>query len=171
MEVTEYRLEGSHRRIDMIAIPPSSAGSSVIDSTIRTESYEDQPRDVHEEKCNIYVPTIPFYKDKFNLTSIEVIGLMVGARGTIPHLFVCFCRKFDLPSGLIMAVVIAVVKVAIVSKISKNRGRGGHGEDPPPEGTSIILQMELETTKLAIEMRRYSDYNRLQCRLKERELN
>ncbi|PSN50363.1 hypothetical protein C0J52_07611 [Blattella germanica] len=90
----------------MIAIPASFTEGYIIDPTIRTESYEDQPRDIQEEKCSIYIPTTPFYKDKYNLTSIEVIGLLVGARGTMPHLFVSFCRKF----GVIMAVVIAAIK-------------------------------------------------------------
>ncbi|PSN55734.1 hypothetical protein C0J52_04806 [Blattella germanica] len=70
-EVHRVSLEGSYHRIDMIAIPASSTEGYIIDPTIRTECYEDQPRDVHEEKCNFYVPTIPFYKDKYNLTSIE----------------------------------------------------------------------------------------------------
>ncbi|PSN51983.1 hypothetical protein C0J52_18906 [Blattella germanica] len=62
-EVHGVSLEGSHRRIDMIAIPASSVEGYIIDPTIRTESYEDQPIDVHEDKCNIYVPTLyPFIR-------------------------------------------------------------------------------------------------------------
>ncbi|KAJ4446269.1 hypothetical protein ANN_12963 [Periplaneta americana] len=51
----------------------------------RFETYKGQPEDVHEEKRAIYVPTIPYYKDKYQPHDISVTGLMFGARGTIPN--------------------------------------------------------------------------------------
>ena len=36
----------------------------------------------------IYEPTVSYYKTKYKLQEIEVLGLMVGARGTIPGFFV-----------------------------------------------------------------------------------
>ncbi|KAJ4429595.1 hypothetical protein ANN_21780 [Periplaneta americana] len=53
----------------------------ILDPTIRFEIHADQPHEVDSEKKRIYDPTIPFYKDKYSLSHIDVIGLMVGARG------------------------------------------------------------------------------------------
>ncbi|KAJ4426707.1 hypothetical protein ANN_26505 [Periplaneta americana] len=52
----------------------------ILDPTIRFETHADQPHEVDSEKKRIYEPTIPFYKDKYSLSHIDVIGLMVGAR-------------------------------------------------------------------------------------------
>ncbi|KAJ4449647.1 hypothetical protein ANN_01051 [Periplaneta americana] len=46
-EIHGISLEGSYRRIDTLAIPPNSSVGYIIDPTIRTESCEDQPLDVH----------------------------------------------------------------------------------------------------------------------------
>ncbi|KAJ4429776.1 hypothetical protein ANN_21980 [Periplaneta americana] len=70
--------QGSVRRIDIIAIKNSSA--YILDSTIRFETHADRPHEVDSEKKQIYEPTIPFYKDKYSLSHIDVIGVMVGAR-------------------------------------------------------------------------------------------
>ncbi|KAJ4432421.1 hypothetical protein ANN_21040 [Periplaneta americana] len=80
-EVHGISQEGSCRRIDMLAIPSGSTSAYIIDPTVRFEAQEQQPTDVHAEKCRIYEPTVPFYLEKYHLTSIEVVGLMVGARG------------------------------------------------------------------------------------------
>ncbi|KAJ4427484.1 hypothetical protein ANN_25132 [Periplaneta americana] len=76
---------GSNRQIDIIAISKSLSQGMIIDPTIRFETYKGQPEDIHEEKRAIYVPTIPYYKDKYQLHDISVTGLMFGARGTIPN--------------------------------------------------------------------------------------
>ncbi|KAJ4451318.1 hypothetical protein ANN_02779 [Periplaneta americana] len=83
---------GSNRRIDIIAISESLSQGMIIDPTIRFETYKGQPADVHEEKRAIYVPTIPYYKDKYQLHDISVTGLMFGARGTIPNFSILFCE-------------------------------------------------------------------------------
>ncbi|KAJ4427439.1 hypothetical protein ANN_25061 [Periplaneta americana] len=85
-EVHGISQEGSCRRIDMLAILPGSTSAYIIDPTVRSEAQEQQPAEVHAEKCRIYEPTVPFYSEKYHLTSIEVVGLMIGARGTIPRL-------------------------------------------------------------------------------------
>ncbi|KAJ4437697.1 hypothetical protein ANN_17842 [Periplaneta americana] len=93
-EVHGISQEGSCRRIDMLAIPPGSTSAYIIDPSVKFKAQEQQPAEIHYEKCRIYEPTVPFYLEKYHLTSIEVVGLMVGARGTIPRLFVTFCKKF-----------------------------------------------------------------------------
>ncbi|KAJ4430863.1 hypothetical protein ANN_19454 [Periplaneta americana] len=67
----------------------------IIDPTVRFETCTSQPQDVHKEKQFIYEPTIPYYQEKYQLQQTEVIGLMVGARGSIPKQFVDFCKGFS----------------------------------------------------------------------------
>ena len=117
-EVHGLTLDGSNRRIDMLAIPLGSYTRYIIDPKIRTESYGNQPAEVHIEKCRIYEPTIPYYLEKYKLTDIEVIGLMVGARGTIPRLFVNFCRRFNINKTSIYNIALAAIKGSI--KILRN---------------------------------------------------
>ncbi|KAJ4429758.1 hypothetical protein ANN_21962 [Periplaneta americana] len=80
-EVQGLATQGSVRRIDIIAIKNNSA--YILDPTIRFETHADHPHEVDSEKKRIYESTIPFYKDKYSLSHIDVIGLMVGARGTL----------------------------------------------------------------------------------------
>ncbi|KAJ4426738.1 hypothetical protein ANN_26537 [Periplaneta americana] len=77
-EMQGLATQGSVRRIDIIAIKNNSA--YILDPTIRFETHADQPHEVDSEKKWIYEPTIPFYKDKYSLSHIDVIGLMVEAR-------------------------------------------------------------------------------------------
>ncbi|KAJ4442763.1 hypothetical protein ANN_04355 [Periplaneta americana] len=77
-EVQGLVTQRSIRRIDIIAIKNNSA--YILDPTIRFETHADQPHEVDSEKKRIYEPTIPFYKDKYSLYHIDVIGLMVEAR-------------------------------------------------------------------------------------------
>ncbi|KAJ4438377.1 hypothetical protein ANN_14322 [Periplaneta americana] len=82
--------DGNNRRIDIIAISEFLSQGMIIDPTIRFETYKGQPEEVHEEKRAIFVPTIAYYKDKYQLHDISVTGLMFGARGTIPNFFYQF---------------------------------------------------------------------------------
>ncbi|KAJ4433976.1 hypothetical protein ANN_16295 [Periplaneta americana] len=77
-KIRDHFQQGSVRRIDIIAIKNNSA--YILDPTIRFETHADQPHEVDSEKKRIYEQTIPFYKDKYSLSHIDVIGLMVGAR-------------------------------------------------------------------------------------------
>ncbi|KAJ4426340.1 hypothetical protein ANN_27154 [Periplaneta americana] len=105
--VYEESSEGSNLRIDIIAFKPPSLEGYVIDPTVRFESHEHQPEEVHEEKRNIYEPSISFYKDKYHLESIVITGLMIGARGTIPRFLV------DLHKSILRDLTIAALKGSI----------------------------------------------------------
>uniref|UniRef100_A0A8D8VK96 Reverse transcriptase n=1 Tax=Cacopsylla melanoneura TaxID=428564 RepID=A0A8D8VK96_9HEMI len=82
-EVSGIASDGSSRRIDIIAIDRKNKKGIIVDPTVRIESNENQPYDVNDEKRSIYNPTIPYYKNKYGLNEIEVIGLLIGARGMI----------------------------------------------------------------------------------------
>ncbi|PSN32420.1 Meiotic recombination protein DMC1/LIM15 [Blattella germanica] len=88
-----------------IAFQDSNKGW-IIDPTIRMESHADQPVEVHNEKCSIYNATISYYKNKYQLKDIVVLGLMVEARGTITSQFVQFCRQFNLDKIFIKEIAI-----------------------------------------------------------------
>lgn len=99
-------------RIDMIAFQDTNKGW-IIDPTIRMESHADQPIEVHNEKCSIYNATISYYKNKYQLKDIVVLGLMVGARGTITSQFVQFCRQFNLDKNFIKEIAISTLRDSI----------------------------------------------------------
>ncbi|PSN43635.1 hypothetical protein C0J52_16672 [Blattella germanica] len=101
--------DGSTRRIDMIAFQDTNKGW-IIDPTIRMESHADQPIEVHNEECSIYNATISYYKNKYQLKDIVVLGLMVGARGTITSQFVQFCRQFNLDKNFIKEIAISTLR-------------------------------------------------------------
>ncbi|KAJ4435814.1 hypothetical protein ANN_18433 [Periplaneta americana] len=75
-EVQRLVTQGCVRQINIIAIKNNSA--YIPDPTIRFETHADQPHEVDSENKRMYEPTIPFYKDKYSLSHIDVIGLMVG---------------------------------------------------------------------------------------------
>ena len=104
--------DGSTRRIDMIAFQDTNKGW-IIDPTIRMESHADQPEEDHIEKCSIYNATISNYKNKYQLKDIVVLGLMVGARGTITSQFVQFCRQFNLDKNFIKEIAISTLRDSI----------------------------------------------------------
>ncbi|KAJ4445130.1 hypothetical protein ANN_06931, partial [Periplaneta americana] len=81
-EVDGLSVTGSTRRIDIIAFKESTISGFIIDPTVRFETNEEQPAEVDKEKKNIYNPTIPYYLQNYQLEELEVIGLLVGARGT-----------------------------------------------------------------------------------------
>ncbi|KAJ4434850.1 hypothetical protein ANN_23421, partial [Periplaneta americana] len=101
---------GSNRRIDIIAISESLSQDMIIDPTITFESYKGQPEDVHEEKRAIYVPTIPYYKDKYQLHDISVTGLMFGARGTIPNFSSKFCKTLGLHKSFLNELALLIIR-------------------------------------------------------------
>ena len=105
---------GSHRRVDIIAVQPDSSSAIIIGPTIPWEINDDQPISVHKGKCSIYEPTIQCYRMKYHLTSIEVVGLMIGARGTIPDFFVKFCRRFKIYNAFIKKVALCALKGSLL---------------------------------------------------------
>ncbi|KAJ4440138.1 hypothetical protein ANN_08276 [Periplaneta americana] len=81
-EVHGLSVTGSTWRIDIIAFKESTRSGFTIDPTVRFETNEEQPAEVEKEKKNIYNPIIPYHLQKYHLEELEVIGLLVGARGT-----------------------------------------------------------------------------------------
>jgi len=75
-----------NRRVDIIAINRKKRKAYILDPTIRYEKSNDQPMEVHLEKKSIYDPVVEDMKSKYKLNfNIEVIGILVGARGSISN--------------------------------------------------------------------------------------
>ena len=62
------------------------------------------------EKKGHYEPCIPYFQAKYGLQNIEVIGLLVGARGTIPTFFETFRNRFKIPKATVQDIVIATIR-------------------------------------------------------------
>ncbi|KAJ9585608.1 hypothetical protein L9F63_002597 [Diploptera punctata] len=112
-EVHGVATNGSNRRIDIIAFRPSSKIGIILDPTIRFETHSGQPEEVDSEKKAIYEPTINYYKDKYQLDSITVTGLMIGARYTIPGFLAKFWNSLDLDRVYLSRIVIAAIRGSI----------------------------------------------------------
>jgi hypothetical protein len=90
------------RRIDIIAIDRRNKKAYVIDPTVRIKFNTSQPQAVQAEKQSIYNPCCEDLQHKYNLNfPIEVIGLMVGSRGTIPTDFHSLSRPLILSKSTI----------------------------------------------------------------------
>ncbi|KAJ4427892.1 hypothetical protein ANN_23900 [Periplaneta americana] len=109
-EVFCLATNGSSRRIDIIAYSQTTKKGYIIDPTIRIETGSSQPEDVNQEKINIYLPTVDYFKAKYQLEDIEVIGLLIGARGVIPKFFESFKKTFELPQTLTADIITSVLK-------------------------------------------------------------
>lgn len=109
-EVSCLAVDGSTRRVDIIAMQKNSKHGLIIDPTIRFEQNHDQSLSVDAEKKKIYDPTIPYFLDKYQLNHVEVVGLFIGARGTITKFFETFRKKYGLPTSLRDDIVMTVLK-------------------------------------------------------------
>ena len=74
------------------------------------ETSVDQPQQVDAEKKQHYEPCIPYFQAQFKLNNIEVIRLLVGARGTITTFFENFRKQFKIPKKVTEEIVIAVIR-------------------------------------------------------------
>lgn len=75
-----------------------------LDTTVRFQTDEDQPESVNEEKQRLYVPCIPNIQSK--LKQLHVIGLLVGARGTISKLFLDLCKQFKVNNKMVEEIAV-----------------------------------------------------------------
>ena len=84
-----------------------------MDPTIRFECDINQAELVNEEKKRIYEPCIPDILAKCKLKNIEIIGVFIGARGTITNFFKDFSMKFKIPKSTLEDICINVVRGSI----------------------------------------------------------
>ncbi|KAJ4449022.1 hypothetical protein ANN_00416, partial [Periplaneta americana] len=112
-EVHGLSVTGSTWCIDIIAFKESTRSGYIIDPTMHFETDEEQPAEVDNEKKNIYNPTIPYYLNKYQLKELEVIGLLVGARGTATLFMKDVFKRLGIPTSIIPIVTLAALKGSI----------------------------------------------------------
>ena len=52
------------------------------------------------------------FQSKYNVMDIEVIGLYLGARGTISKNFIDFLKRFKIPVSIVEPVVSVILKIS-----------------------------------------------------------
>ncbi|KAJ4430108.1 hypothetical protein ANN_22318 [Periplaneta americana] len=109
-EISCITQNGSTRRVYILAYNADTKQGIIVDPTVRFEVECHQSAEVHLEKKSIYEPTVNYFKLKYALIHVEVFGLLIGARGTIPAFFEEFRRQFTLPISLRDDIVISVLK-------------------------------------------------------------
>ncbi|KAJ4445591.1 hypothetical protein ANN_12272 [Periplaneta americana] len=87
--------DGSTRRADIIIIDRKK----IVDSFSIPQNSEEQPREMCKEKRAIYLPCCSDLGTKYNLKTWDVIGIMIGARGTIPRESLEVFRKLKVPDS------------------------------------------------------------------------
>ena len=91
---------GSNRRVDILAFDPKSNRAFIIDPTVRFETNREMDDEVQSEKSSTYEPCIPDLKERyrqFGDREFEVIGVWMGARGTVGTSLVGLFERFGLP--------------------------------------------------------------------------
>ncbi|KAJ4439094.1 hypothetical protein ANN_15051 [Periplaneta americana] len=89
---------GGIRRADTVAPDKTNSKGFILDPTVRFEMSQTQPSEVNKEKQQIYEPTIPYFREKYQMEGTwEVHGLMmIGARGIIPRSTVNTIKTFGI---------------------------------------------------------------------------
>ncbi|KAL1455693.1 hypothetical protein WDU94_009770 [Cyamophila willieti] len=86
-----------NRRADIVAIDRRMNRGMILDPTLRWETNNDkQDTDINEEKRAIYVPTVPYFQEKYGITNWTASGLWFGVRGTASP----FLKNFFLTNNL-----------------------------------------------------------------------
>ena len=116
-EVTTRDGNNSTRRVDIVAFEPNSNRAYLIDPTVRYETNQDLDEIVQEEKAQIYGTCIQNLQSKYEPTygnrNYEVIGLWLGARGSISHGMVEFFERFKLDKTILPDIAETVISESI----------------------------------------------------------
>ena len=103
---------GDVRISDLVCINNTMSTGLILDPTIRWEKNLEQADEVNAEKRNHYLDTIPNYKLRFpQIRSWDVIGLLFGARGTIPKFTAdILLKNLKISNSTMHEIIIGVVK-------------------------------------------------------------
>ncbi|KAJ4437388.1 hypothetical protein ANN_17532 [Periplaneta americana] len=107
---------GGIRRADIVALDETNSKGFILDPTVRFEMSQTQPSEVNKEKQQIYEPTIPYFREKYQMEGTwEVHGLMIGARGTIPRSTVNTIKTFGI-HDIIPKIITSTIKGYLYGK-------------------------------------------------------
>ena len=100
-----------NRRADIVAIDRRRDRAMILDPTLRWESNdENQDKAVNDEKRSIYLPTVPFFREKYGIANWEVFGLWFGVRGTASAFLCDFFKRFGLSRSELSDLCLTVLR-------------------------------------------------------------
>lgn len=100
-----------NRRADIVALDRLKNCGMILDPTLRWETNnESQDIDINEEKRSIYVPTIPYFREKYGINNWTVSGLWFGVRGTASPFLKHFFLTNNLPRRRLEELCLTVMK-------------------------------------------------------------
>ncbi|KAJ4450665.1 hypothetical protein ANN_02094 [Periplaneta americana] len=127
---------GGIRRADIVALDKTDSKGFILDPTVRFEMSQTQPSEVNKEKQHIYEPTIPYFREKYQMEGTwEVHGLMIGARGTIPRSTVNTIKTFGI-HDIIPKIITSSIKGSVA--ILKNHFFTENHNSPTPLSILIL---------------------------------
>jgi len=86
----------------------------ILDPTVRFEKSIDKPAEVDAEKKSIYEPIVEDMKKKYNIKfDIQVIGILIGARGSMSNYTKTLLKDLNLPASLFVDIATSVVNGSI----------------------------------------------------------
>ncbi|KAJ4429690.1 hypothetical protein ANN_21891 [Periplaneta americana] len=105
--------DGSTRRADIIITDRKKNCGLILDPTVRFENSEEQPKEVCKEKRTIYLPCCSDLGTKYNMKTWDVIGIMIGARDTIPRESLEVFRKLKVPDSTLDMISSTALNIAV----------------------------------------------------------
>ncbi|KAJ4436385.1 hypothetical protein ANN_19017 [Periplaneta americana] len=115
------------RRLKPLPTSKATKKGYIIDPTIRIETESSQPEDVNKEKINIYLPTVDYFKAKYQLEDIESLSTLKYYRH--PSFLIVMANRRDMRQR-----VIALVEAGYVAR-SAGRLVGVPGSTAASRGT------------------------------------
>ncbi|KAJ4426549.1 hypothetical protein ANN_27363 [Periplaneta americana] len=68
---------GGIRRADIVALDKTNSKGFILDPTVRFEMSQTQPSEVNKEKQQIYEPTIPYFREKYQMEGTRKLSIVV----------------------------------------------------------------------------------------------
>jgi len=78
--------------------------------TVRMETHEDQPMLVNQKKKEHYNSCVSFFKEKFDLKTIDAHGFLLGARREIPTQVAKIFQSLGFPKTIFEKIAVSAVK-------------------------------------------------------------
>ncbi|KAJ4440908.1 hypothetical protein ANN_10756 [Periplaneta americana] len=98
---------GGIRRVNIVALDKTNNRAFILDPTVRFEMSQTQPSEVNKEKQQIYEPTIPYFREKYQMeghvtncfsasrTILRAYYIMAQSRTSLPVNWFLFCLPYD----------------------------------------------------------------------------
>ncbi|KAJ4438047.1 hypothetical protein ANN_13986 [Periplaneta americana] len=157
--------------VDIIAYSQTTKKGYIIDPTIRVETGSSQPEDVNKEKINIYLPTVDYFKAKYQLENIEDRdkgSTKVHLQDTVEEM-----KKFNARRKLKGAVLAAVSSPKWTSFYSdpNSDGFSDFGEDEVTSSGAVSLVLDSLDDIHCLQEAPLNDRDFLHSVLEDRQLH